>query len=376
VQLRLNDLEMTKMMIPSTEAELSHIIAEAKVPLAIQGGGTRGVSLNGDALGTSGLSGIELYEPGALTIVVKAGTPVAEVDAALATERQRIAFEPMDHRGLLGTTGTPTMGGLVAANVSGPRRIQAGAARDFALGVRFVDGRGEIIKNGGRVMKNVTGYDLVKLMSGSHGSLGVLSEVSLKVLPMPETEATLLVHGLDNDHAVQAMAAALGSPFDVTGAAHDPDASVTLIRVEGFEASVAYRIEKLREALARFGAEMSVSEASSNAWQGVRDVTAFHGRVGDVWRVSVKPSDGPKIVATSGAEAALFDWAGGLVWLLTEPDADLRARLGLFNGHATLIRGSSQPRFHPEDAGIATLSAGLRQRFDPRGILNAGLMGS
>jgi glycolate oxidase FAD binding subunit len=193
--LRLNDLEMKKMMTPNSEAELAQIVADAKAPLAIHGGGTRGVAVDGDALSTANLSGIELYEPGALTIVVKAGTPVAEVDAALAIEGQRLAFEPMDHRGLLGATGTPTMGGLIAANISGPRRIQAGAARDFALGVRFVDGRGEIIKNGGRVMKNVTGYDLVKLMSGSHGTLGVLTEVSLKVLPMPETEATLLLHG-------------------------------------------------------------------------------------------------------------------------------------------------------------------------------------
>ncbi len=366
------------MMTPKTEAELAHIVAEAKTPLAIQGGGTRGVGLTGDALSTAGLTGIELYEPGALTIVVKARTPVADVDVALAAERQRLAFEPMDHRGLLGTTGTPTMGGLIAANISGPRRIQAGAARDFALGVRFVDGRGEIIKTGGRVMKNVTGYDLVKLMSGSWGTLGVLSEVSLKVLPMPETEATLMVHGLSNDDAVQAMAAALGSPFDVTGAAHIPsgDAAVTLIRVEGFEASVAYRIDQLRTALARFGGEMSVSEDSSAVWQDVRDVTAFHGKSGDVWRVSVKPSDGPGIVEASGADAAVFDWAGGLVWLLTEPGSDLRARLGPFAGHATLVRGSGQPRFQPEDAGVATLTAGLRKRFDPRGILNAGLMGS
>ena len=369
---------MTKMMTPGSEAELAQIVADAKGPLTIQGGGTRGMAVDGDVLSTAGLSGIELYEPGALTIVVKAGTPVAEVDAALAKERQRLAFEPMDHRGLLDTKGTPTMGSLVAANISGPRRIQAGAARDFALGVRFVDGQGEIIKNGGRVMKNVTGYDLVKLMSGSHGTLGVLSEVSLKVLPMPETEATLMVHGLDNDSAVQAMAAALGSPYDVTGAAHIPggDAGVTMIRVEGFEASVAYRIEQLRTALARFGTEMSVSEDSNAAWQDVRDVTAFHGATGDVWRVSVKPSAGPDIVKSSGAEAALFDWAGGLVWLCTAPGTDLRARLGPIAGHATLVRGSGQARFHPEDAGVATLSQGLRQRFDPRGILNAGLMGS
>ena len=168
--------------------------------------------------------------------MVRAGTPLAEVEALLAGEGQRLAFEPMDHRALLGTTGTPTIGGVVAANVSGPRRIQVGAARDFALGARFVDGAGRVLKNGGRVMKNVTGYDLVKLMAGSWGTLGVLTEVSLKVLAVPETEATLVGRGLTAAPAVAALRAALGSPCDVTGAAHlraSGGASATLVRIEG-----------------------------------------------------------------------------------------------------------------------------------------------
>jgi glycolate oxidase FAD binding subunit len=363
-------------MTPKSEQDLSECVAAAKGPLAIQGGGTRGVSVAGDLLNTSGISGINLYEPGALTVVVKAGTAVSVIEAALASERQRLAFEPMDYRGLMGVKGEPTIGGVVAGNISGPRRIQVGAARDFTLGVRFVDGQGTVMKNGGRVMKNVTGYDLVKLMSGSWGTLGVLSEVSLKVLPMPEADATLQVHGLNMNDAVAAMADALGSPYDVSGAAHLPndDGGVTMIRVEGFEKSVAYRIAQLREVLGKFGGEMTQAKHSVTDWAAVRDVQNFHNKDGDVWRVSVKPSDGPSVVAVCAPLEAQFDWAGGLVWLRTKQGADVRDKLAGIAGHATLVRGSGQPRFHPKNKGVAALSDGLRQRFDPRGILNAGLM--
>jgi glycolate oxidase FAD binding subunit len=363
------------MMTPKTEQELSDCVAQAQSPMAITGGGTRGVRIAGDTLCTGGLNGVDLYEPGALTIVVKAGTQVREVEAVLAAEHQRFAFEPMDYRGLLGLEGEPTVGGIVAGNISGPRRIQVGAARDFTLGVRFVDGQGTIVKNGGRVMKNVTGYDLVKLMAGSWGTLGVLSEVSLKVMPIPETEATLQIHGLNAQDAVAAMAAALGSPSDVSGAAHLPqDGGVTMIRVEGFEQSVAYRVGQLREVLAKFGGELSTTDTSAADWLAVRDVQNFHNKDGDVWRVSVKPSDGPAVVAASDALEAQFDWAGGLVWLRTQVGSDIRAKLAGIAGHATLVRGTSAPRFQPETNGVAVLSAGLRQRFDPKGILNAGLM--
>lgn len=364
------------MMTPKNEQELSECVAQAKGPLAIRGGGTRGISLAGDVLDTTGLTGIDLYEPGALTVVVKAGTALAEIETELAKERQRLAFEPMDYRGVLGGTGTPTIGGVVAANISGPRRIQVGAARDFTLGVRFVDGRGAIVKNGGRVMKNVTGYDLVKLMSGSWGTLGVLSEVSLKVLPIPEAEATLKIHGLDVDAGVAAMAAALGTPNDVSGAAHVPSEGngVTLIRVEGFEKSVTYRIEQLKNALAKFGGEMTLADDPVSAWAAVRDVENFHNKGGDVWKVSVKPSDAPTVLKAADALETQFDWAGGLVWLRTNEGDNVRAKLAGISGHATLVRGNGQTRFHPETAGVAALSTGLRQQFDPKGILNAGLM--
>lgn len=374
------------MKTPENEAGLVETIKSANGPLTIVGGGTRGIAPEGEPLCVRALSGISLYEPGALTLVAGAGTPIEEVDAALAKEGQRLAFEPMDHRALLGTNGAPTLGGVVAANISGPRRIQGGAARDYALGVRFVDGAGAIVKNGGRVMKNVTGYDLVKLMAGAHGTLGVLSEVALKVLPVPETQGTLKLRNLDDAAAIVAMSRAMGSPFEVTGAAHcariDGETPVTLLRVEGFEASVSYRIQALKTLLGDTGAEMEVAGADMSAqlWKSIRDVEVAQALEGDVWRVSCKPSEAAALAERSGAKGWFFDWGGGLIWLWSMPGTDLRAQLGTYEGHATLVRASQDtmtrlPRFQPEAAGAARLSAGLRARFDPRGILNAGLMG-
>ena len=371
------------MLHPGTESELSEIVGRARGPLRVMGGGTRPVGrpVAGEVLSVAGLTGIELYEPGALTIVAKAGTPLAEVEAALAAEGQRLPFEPMDHRALLGTGGEPTIGGVVAANVSGPRRIQAGAARDSLIGVRFVDGSGTIIKNGGRVMKNVTGYDLVKLLAGSWGTLGVLTEVAFKVLPAPEASACVTLKGLTQLQAAEAMAVALGSPFEVTGAAHLPGAGQTLLRIEGFAASVAYRADRLAELMAPFGiaAVERDGPAVAETWRRIRDVEDFAGRPGDVWRLSVKPSDAPGLAALTGGEV-IFDWGGGLIWARVDEGTDLRARLGPFAGHATLVRASEETRariapFQPEPAPLAALSAGLRAKFDPRGILNPGLMG-
>lgn len=370
-------------MTPKTEAELAQIIKDAGGPLRIKGGGTRpiGIMPQGSTLDTTSLSGIVDYEPGSLTLVAQAGTPLSEIEAALDAEGQRLAFEPMDHRPLLGTTGAPTIGGVVAANVSGPRRIAVGACRDFLLGVRFVDGAGTILKNGGRVMKNVTGYDLVKLMAGSYGTLGVLSEVSFKVLPKPDFEATLTLHDLDARKAVEAMARALGTPFEVTGLAHQ--GAATVLRLEGFEASVRYRMSALKDTLAGFG-EITTSEGDDSAktWQDMRDVQPFAGTSGDIWRVSVKPSDAPELIERLGADAqTLLDWAGGLIWIQVPNGVNLRTRLGAFDGHATLIRADDRARatlqtFQPEPAALAKLSAGLRAKFDPRGILNSGLMGA
>ncbi|MDA5557545.1 FAD-binding protein [Shimia sp. MMG029] len=377
-------------MTPASEAETAEMVASAKSALRIQGGGTRniGAQNSGTPFSTAALSGVRLYEPGALTIVAGAGTPMAEIEATLASENQRLAFEPVDHRGVLGTNGTPTIGGAVAANVSGPRRIQAGACRDSLLGVLFVDGAGRILKNGGRVMKNVTGYDLVKLMAGSWGTLGVLTEVSLKVQAIPEAAGTVTLHGLDAIAATKAMSAALGSPYDVSGAAHLPvgkdGTAVTMIRVEGLETSVAYRTEKLKALLASTGADIAITHNAATAaqeWAWVRDVTPFHNGAGDVWRISVKPTDGPQVVAAIEARApgaqVIYDWGGGLIWVEVAPDTDVRAVVS--QGHATLLRASDATKdrlrvFQPEPAPLTALSAGLRTKFDPRSILNPGLM--
>jgi glycolate oxidase FAD binding subunit len=368
-------------MRPSGEDELAEMLRAATGPLRVVGGGTRAIGrlVTGEVLETGGLSGITLHEPGALTLVARAGTMLAEVEAALADEGQRLPFEPPDLRGLLGTEGASTIGGVVAANASGPRRVQAGACRDSLIGVRFVDGTGMVVKNGGRVMKNVTGYDLVKLMAGSHGTLGVLTEVAFKVLPVPPAQATLVLRSLDDARAVAAMAAALGSPFEVTGAAHWQGEG-TFLRIEGFAESVAYRAARLAGVLAPFGAaETEEGDAAIARWTAIRDVAPLEGTVGDIWRLSVKASDAPGIVARAGAEAVLYDWGGGLVWLRVPAGTDLRARLGAFAGHATLMRADPTTRariapFPPEAAPVAALSQGLRARFDPRGILNPGLM--
>ncbi|WOI57106.1 glycolate oxidase subunit GlcE [Palleronia sp. LCG004] len=369
-------------LAPATETELSEAIANSDGPLSIRGGATRGFAVRGRTLSTTRLSGIKLYEPGALTIVARAGTPLSEVEDALAAENQRLPFEPMDHRAILGTSGTPTIGGAVAMNASGPRRIVAGACRDCLIGVRFVDGTGKIVSNGGRVMKNVTGYDLVKMMAGSYGTLGVLSEVSFKVLPATPASATLSLRGLSPRAAVDAMSAALGSPYEVSAAAHLPGADpVTHLRLEGFEASVAYRAERLTAHLARHGTAEVETDAGKVAalWEEIRDARMFAGSGGDLWRISVKPSDGPRVTDALGDAPMLMDLAGGLVWASVAEGTDLRAAIAGMPGHATLFRASDEMRarmgtFHPAPPPLAAIARGLRARFDPRGILNPGLM--
>ncbi len=356
-------------MRPANEGELAEAVRAARGPLAVRGGGTRALAAGpGEVLETGGLAGLELYEPGALTLVVRAGTPLADVEAILAGEGQRLAFEPPDMRALLGREGVSTIGGVVAANASGPRRVQAGAARDFLLGARFVDGSGTMVRNGGRVMKNVTGYDLARLMAGARGVLGVLSEVSLKVLPAPEAQATLVARGLSVAQAVAAMARALGSPWEVTGAAHlDAGGEVeTRLRIEGLEGSVAYRRGRLLDLL---GPGWQVGEGG---WREVRDVLPFAGRQGAVWRVHLKPSEAPALLETLRRQAevpAVLDWGGALVWLLAPAGLDVRGALG--QGHATLWRplpGMAVPALPPEAPGVAALTAGLRAKFDPGGL--------
>ena len=354
-----------------TEDDLAAHLRKRVEPVFVQGGGTRRLGVvAGAGIDTSGLAGVRIYEPGSLTLVAGAGTPLAEVEAVLAGERQRLAFEVPDLRALLGRGGVSTLGGVVAAGASGPRRVQVGACRDHVLGLRFVNGAGVLAKAGGRVMKNVTGLDLCKLMVGSHGALGVITEVAFRVQAMPEAEVTLIGRrGLADGLAV--LRAALGTPYDVSGAAYQGGAA--LIRVEGMAGSVAYRARALQD---RLGGEWEVVEATVSAglWRGVRDVTEFAGREGVVWRVSVKPSDALDVVTGLAAEA-VFDWGGGLIWLLADPQVDVRARVQ-GRGHATRIRGDAAgPMFHPEAAGVQALARGIKAKFDPKGILGLGVLG-
>jgi glycolate oxidase FAD binding subunit len=374
-------IAVTTVHRPVSEEEIAALVRAAPAGgFAIEGGGTRGGGIGAETLSTAGLTGITLYEPGALTLVVRAGTPLAEVEATLAAEGQMLPFEPWDARPLTGANGTPTVGGMAAVNASGPRRIQAGACRDGMIGVRFVDGTGAVVRNGGRVMKNVTGIDLVKLMAGSHGTLGVLTEVAFKVLPRPETTATLVLDGLDDATAGRAMRAALATPYQVSGAAHLPHAdggARTLLRLEGFEASVAHRARALAEALASFGVVRI--EQGQGDWAAVRDAASFGGREGAVWRISVRPTDGPPLAARLAPAEIIHDWGGGLLWVLADEATDVRAAMAGIPGHASLIRASEATRarwgvFHPEPPAVAALAAGLCARFDPRGILNPGRM--
>lgn len=387
-------------LVPTDEAELGAMVTDAaakKTPLATVGGGTRaglGRPMQTAAtLSTAKLTGITLYEPAEMVVSARSGTPLTEIEALLGGNRQRLAFEPMDHRGIYGSTGDPTIGAVVAANLSGPRRIQAGAARDNLIGVRAVTGAGDIVKSGGRVMKNVTGLDLVKVLAGSHGTLAVLSEVTFKALPAPETEATVAITGLDDVRAVAAMAAALGSPFSVTGAAHSPpyesEPARTYLRLDGFMASVADRAERLRIMLSDFGrADILEAHTSASLWLTILDLDGLSAPFSaPIWRVSVRPGDGP--VVADAARAAfparvLYDWGGGLLWIAggEGPDAGaaiVRAAVARVGGHATLVRATEDVRnaidvFEPLAPPLMDLTRKLKATFDPGGILNPGRM--
>lgn len=383
---------MTEPILPKSEEDLAGILANAaaaSLPLAIHGGGTRGSMAgmsNGAPLSTSGLTGITLYEPAEMVISARAGTPLAEVEAALAEKGQMLPFEPMDHRVLLGTTGTPTIGAVAAGNISGPRRVSAGAARDHLIGVRFVNGRGEIIKSGGRVMKNVTGFDLVKLSAGAFGTLGVLTEVTFKILPRPQASLTLCLPGLPPETALIAMAEALATPFEVSAAAHMEAAggepSKTVLRVEGFTESCAYRAERLKGILSSYGKfELIAGETAMSLWRQIRDAEHFvSGEYETVLRVHVAPSKAADVLEATRpfAPATMLDWGGGLIWFGLRPGTSAsQAMAGIAErgGHPLAVRG--QPGIEPmrpASPAVAALARRVKQAFDPAGILNPGLL--
>ncbi len=399
---------MTTFTPTSAEDVLSAVqwAVSETAPLEILGHGSkRGIGRPPQAEHTidlSKLTGVTLYEPAELVLSAKAGTPLAEIEKLLAENGQELAFEPMDFGPLLGgEPGRGTIGGALSANLSGPRRIKAGAARDHVLGINAVSGRGEAFKSGGRVVKNVTGYDLSKALAGAWGTLAVATDVTFKVLPGAETETTLVLSGLLDDAAGAAMAVAMGSSAEVSGAAHLPETvaariggalpggAATVLRVEGFGPSVAYRVGHLAQLFGLGDAAATVAgEASKRLWRAIRDCMPFaDGTDKPVWRVSMAPSEAHRMVLALRMETAVdafFDWAGGLAWLRMEgePEAELLRRLikHFGGGHATLVRASPAQRaatavFEPQPPALAALSARLKAEFDPAGILNPGRMG-
>jgi glycolate oxidase FAD binding subunit len=393
--------------VPTNLDELRDAAATAlaaEEPVEIVGGGSkRGLGWplqTPHALDLSRLSGIRDYAPSELVLTAGAATPMSEIERVLAEHGQMLAFEPPDWRGLLGAENTePTLGGVLACNLSGPRRIKAGAARDHFLGFRAVSGRAEVFKAGGKVVKNVTGYDLCKLMAGSYGTLAALDEVTVKVLPRPEAVSTVLFAGIEPEPAVRLMSAVLGSPHEVSGAAYLPRGTavpvapagggVVALRVEGPPPSVAFRRDSLLREHVGSGAAEVLAEAESIAfWRAIGDAGPLVGLAERaVWRVSVAPARGAEVALTiaRALDVAWFlDWGGGLLWVAVLEQDDANAAVirgavhgpdGRGTGHATLVKGSAALRravavFEPQPPALAALSRRVKEAFDPKHILN------
>ena len=394
---------------PSDEDEVLAAVQAAledEAPIEILGHGSKrglGRPVTADRqIDTSGLTGITMYEPAELVMTARPGTPLADIEKLLDENNQELAFEPMNPTKLWRGNSTGTIGGTVAVNAGGPRRIKAGAARDHLLGFRAVSGRGDIFKSGGRVMKNVTGYDLSKLIAGSYGTLAVLTEVSIKVLPRAETERTFLLYRLDEAAAVAVLQEASGLSYETSSFACVPDGSwvgmapgcCLALRLEGPAVSVNKRFEDL---VAYFGPRGNVDDlgeaASRLFWTAMRDAEPLAELDGPIWKISTTPSDGADLVARlRAAEVPIarwyYDWAGGLIWLAldsTGPGGDasagtIREVLSRYGGHATLVRAndavrSATPVFQPQLAPLAALSRRVKASFDPLDILNRGRLG-
>lgn len=387
------------------ESAVVWALAEGKTLDVVGQGSKRGIgrpSQSDLTLDLSALAGVTLYEPEELVLSARAGTPITEIENLVAASGQELAFEPADYGPLLGgKPGGGTIGGVIASNLAGPRRIKAGAARDHFLGVTAISGRGETFKSGGRVVKNVTGYDLCKLLAGSFGTLAAMTDVTIKTLPRAETEQSVLLLGLDDAQAARAMTAAMGSACDISGAAHLPPAAathvegfggkaVTAFRVEGFAPSVAHRKDMLASLLKPFGVMTNLDAAPSRAlWRAIRDVTPFaQGKPAfdhALWRVSTAPSQGFALARKLPPQAQLvYDWAGGLIWIAMPAQDDagaaaIRGAVSELGGHATLIRAPAALRaavavFEPQEPMLAALTKRVKEGFDPHGILNPGRM--
>jgi len=403
---------MATILSPTSAQEVQDIVTWAvsgAIPLTIQGGGSReayGRPVEAQhKVSLDRLNGIIAYEPEELVLTARAGTAMDEIETALAEVGQMLAFEPPDSRALFGADSVGTLGGCLSTNLSGPRRVKAGAARDHFIGFEAVSGRGESFRAGGKVVKNVTGYDLPKLMAGAFGTLGILTEVTIRVVPAPGDRRTLAADGLSSAVAGQALSAALGSPYEVSGAAHlpplaagqaggDGDSGLTVVRLEGFPRSVAARADSLRTLLnttTQGQAEWRVlpDETADLVWRDIRDVWPLIGATDDcLWRIVVPARSGPELTACFGRASgarAFHDWGGGLVWLAMseavarDSAAALRQAVQIRGGHAMLARGSADlrrtlPVFQPEPDDRARLTRRVKTGFDPAGVLNPGRM--
>ena len=404
---------MTEILKPDNIEQIVDAVQWAlseNVHLEIQGSGSKralGRPVECEKIvSLSSLSGITMYEPDELVMSARAGTPMSEIEATLAENNQMLAFEPPNLTALLSgqDDATGTIGGTIACNLSGPRRIKAGAARDHFLGFTAVSGRGEIFKAGGRVVKNVTGFDLPKLLAGSYGTLSIMSDVIFKVLPVPEKTRTVLIAGANGEQAITAMSMAMNSAHEVSSATHlssvftkrsavsyvsQAHTSITAVRVEGPGPSVEHRCKALRGMLSEFGETDELHSANSvKFWREIRDVHYFsHNQQRQLWRLSVPPSEGAAtgngLLNKIGGKAFL-DWGGGLIWLEIDPQDDaaqeiVHAAAKAHYGHATLVRGSADVRqkvdvFHPQSSGLAAITRKIKDGFDPQNILNPGRM--
>lgn len=371
---------------PTTPAELSELFASAAADgrkLELRGGGSKaamGSACAAEIVDMRGFAGVVDYDPPELVLTVRPGTPLADIEALVAEQGQMLAFEPYDHGPLLGQpTGTATIGGVVAAGVAGSGRLTAGSARDHLLGFAAVSGRGEAFVGGGKVVKNVTGYDLPKVIAGSWGRLAAITELTLKVLPRPRMIRTMAIAGLAPAAAQAAMAAAMGGPAEVGAAAHLPaldGRALTLFRIQGFGPSVAARCDLLPRLLADHGPVFELSEAEAEAgWAAIRTLAPLAG-LDQLWRTSLPPSAAPGFLETLDLpnDGWLLDWAGGLVWHGGGPPPEaIRTAAERGGGHAMLIKGPADvPMQHPRAPGVTALEARVRRAFDPAGIFESG----